>query len=51
VFYSTEVAGYDLATGNLYYFAGAFYLFLINSACAFTATKSLIMRAAPKANG
>lgn len=26
-------AGYGIATGHLYYFAGAFYLFLINSVC------------------
>ncbi|GAA4396807.1 TIGR00341 family protein [Nibrella viscosa] len=26
-------AGYGLSIGNLYYFAGAFYLFLINSVC------------------
>ena len=31
-------AGYGLATGNLYYFAGAFYLFLINSICISLAT-------------
>ncbi|GAB3641995.1 DUF389 domain-containing protein [Spirosoma arcticum] len=31
-------AGYGLASGNLYYFAGAFYLFLINSICISLAT-------------
>ncbi|AKD54048.1 DUF389 domain-containing protein [Spirosoma radiotolerans] len=31
-------AGYGLSTGNLYYFAGAFYLFLINSVCISLAT-------------
>lgn len=31
-------AGYGLATGNLYYFAGAFYLFLINAICISIAT-------------
>lgn len=31
-------AGYGLASGNLYYFAGAFYLFLINSVCISLAT-------------
>ena len=31
-------AGYGLATANLYYFAGAFYLFLINSICISLAT-------------
>lgn len=31
-------AGYGLAVGNLYYFAGAFYLFLINSVCISLAT-------------
>lgn len=31
-------AGYGLATGNGYYFAGAFYLFLINSICISLAT-------------
>nr|WP_317171770.1 DUF389 domain-containing protein [Spirosoma validum] len=31
-------AGYGIATGNLYYFAGAFYLFLINGICISLAT-------------
>ncbi|SOD94833.1 TIGR00341 family protein [Spirosoma fluviale] len=31
-------AGYGLSIGNLYYFAGAFYLFLINSVCISLAT-------------
>lgn len=31
-------AGYGLSTGNFYYFAGAFYLFLINSVCISLAT-------------
>ncbi|GAB3569576.1 TIGR00341 family protein [Spirosoma luteolum] len=31
-------AGYGLSSGNLYYFAGAFYLFLINSVCISIAT-------------
>lgn len=35
-------AGYGLATGNLYYFAGAFYLFLINSICISLATYLIV---------
>lgn len=35
-------AGYGLATGNLYYFAGAFYLFLINSVCISLATLLIV---------
>ena len=35
-------AGYGLATGNLYYFAGAFYLFLINSICISLATYLMV---------
>jgi len=31
-------AGYGIASGNLYYFAGAFYLFLINGICISLAT-------------
>lgn len=31
-------AGYGLSSGNIYYFAGAFYLFLINSVCITLAT-------------
>lgn len=31
-------AGYGLSTGNFYYFAGAFYLFFINSVCISLAT-------------
>lgn len=31
-------AGYGLATGNFYYFAGAFYLFMINCICISLAT-------------
>lgn len=31
-------AGYGLATGNLYYFIGAFYLFFINGVCISLAT-------------
>ncbi|MGF7218094.1 putative hydrophobic protein (TIGR00271 family) [Spirosoma lacussanchae] len=35
-------AGYGLANGNLYYFAGAFYLFLINSVCISLATLLIV---------
>ncbi|QJW91537.1 TIGR00341 family protein [Spirosoma taeanense] len=35
-------AGYGLSTGNLYYFAGAFYLFLINSVCISLATYLIV---------
>jgi uncharacterized hydrophobic protein (TIGR00271 family) len=35
-------AGYGLATGNLYYFAGAFYLFVINSICISLATLLIV---------
>ncbi|WP_020605413.1 DUF389 domain-containing protein [Spirosoma spitsbergense] len=35
-------AGYGLSTGNLYYFAGAFYLFLINSVCISLATLLMV---------
>ena len=35
-------AGYGLATGNLYYFAGAFYLFIINSICISLATLLIV---------
>ena len=35
-------AGYGLASGNLYYFAGAFYLFLINSVCISLATLLMV---------
>ena len=35
-------AGYGLSTGNLYYFAGAFYLFLINSVCISLATLIMV---------
>ncbi|GAB3717989.1 TIGR00341 family protein [Spirosoma flavus] len=35
-------AGYGLSTGNLYYFAGAFYLFLINSVCISLATVLIV---------
>lgn len=35
-------AGYGLATLNLYYFAGAFYLFLINSICISLATYLIV---------
>lgn len=35
-------AGYGLSTGNLYYFAGAFYLFLINSVCISLATFMIV---------
>ncbi|WP_338876752.1 DUF389 domain-containing protein [Spirosoma sp. SC4-14] len=35
-------AGYGISTGNLYYFAGAFYLFLINSVCISLATLLIV---------
>jgi len=35
-------AGYGLSTGNVYYFAGAFYLFLINSVCISLATYLIV---------
>lgn len=35
-------AGYGLASGNLMYFAGAFYLFLINSVCISLATLIMV---------
>ena len=35
-------AGYGLASGNLYYFAGAFYLFIINSVCISLATLLMV---------
>ena len=35
-------AGYGLASGNLYYFAGALYLFLINSICISLATLLMV---------
>lgn len=35
-------AGYGLATGNLVYFAGAFYLYLINSVCISLATYLIV---------
>lgn len=35
-------AGYGLATGNFYYFAGAFYLFTINSVCISLATYLIV---------
>ena len=35
-------AGYGLSTGNLFYFAGAFYLFLINSVCISLATLLMV---------
>ncbi len=35
-------AGYGLASGNLYYFAGAFYLFIINSVCISLATLIIV---------
>lgn len=35
-------AGYGLSSGNLYYFAGAFYLFLINSVCISLATYLIV---------
>lgn len=35
-------AGYGISTGNFYYFAGAFYLFLINSVCISLATLLIV---------
>ncbi|GAB4024599.1 TIGR00341 family protein [Spirosoma koreense] len=35
-------AGFGLSIGNLYYFAGAFYLFLINSVCISLATLLIV---------